>query len=379
MFNTIKKVKAHKELRIKDNKQKNKEYNTLDIKYKEMNNYLKNKKTTLNDISKELDSIKEELDILEKNKEHFTLNEIKKNSILLDRKCYLEDQYKLISSNSEIMDYYDMVGDVITSYYINKDNNDNQFIETKNILDFLSNTKRVKKNNLMEKYCQRIDGIRINHDDGSNRIKYCDECDVEKILDITESAYICPCCGDTENVILDEDKQIKDYSPYRRLNHFKEWLNQFQAKQNPDISEQVFVDIIKELNKIRFNDLSKLNKNNMKAILKKLNYNIYYEHVAYIINKLNNLDPPRITRDMERLFINMFYKIQEPWENNKQQSRKNFLSYSYVLHKFCELLDLDHLLGCFPLHKDSNKIIENDNIWEKICRQLHWEFIPSFT
>ena len=27
----------------------------------------------------------------------------------------------------------------------------------------------------------------------------------------------------------------------------------------------------------------------MKAILKKLDYNGYYEHVAYIINKLNNL------------------------------------------------------------------------------------------
>ena len=44
------------------------------------------------------------------------------------------------------------------------------------------------------------------------------------------------------------DKQIKDYSPYRRLNHFKEWLNQFQAKQSPEIPEQVFIDIVKELN-----------------------------------------------------------------------------------------------------------------------------------
>lgn len=366
-----------KTFRIKDIKNKNKEYYTLELKFKEMCNYLKTKKMSLQSIESELEHIKLQLDTLEKNKENFTLSDIKNNSILLDKKEQLEKQYNIIYSNYEVMDYYDTIGDVLELYYDKDTDNSNK--ECKNILDFLAINKKPKKNILMEKYCQRIDGIRINKDDGSNRIKYCSDCDTEKILDLTESAYICPLCGDTENVILDEDKQIKDYSPYRRLNHFREWLNQFQAKQSPDISEQVFIDIIKELNKLRFTDLSKLNKNNMKIILKKLHYNIYYEHVAYIINKLNNLAPPYITRDMEKIFINMFYKIQDPWEMYKQPNRKNFLSYSYVLHKFCELLDLDHLLECFPLHKDSDKIIENDCIWGKICKHLNWEFIPSFS
>jgi predicted RNA-binding Zn-ribbon protein involved in translation (DUF1610 family) len=263
--------------------------------------------------------------------------------------------------------------------------------ETKNIMEFLCNkkekqtlntlnneTKPVNRAGLFEKYCQRVEGIRVVHDDGSNRIKYCEECNIERILDMSESAYICPCCGDSEMIILDEDRQIKDYSPYRRLNHFREWLNQFQAKQSPDIPEQVFIDIVKELNKKRITDLSILNKKKMKIILKKLNYNSYYEHVAYIINKLNNLPPPKITRDMEKLFISMFFKIQEPWETFKQVDRKNFLSYSYVLHKFCELLELDHLFECFPLHKDPDKIMENDQIWEKICKYLKWEYISSF-
>ena len=81
---------------------------------------------------------------------------------------------------------------------------------------------------------------------------------------------------------------------------------------------------------------------------------------------------------MEKLFISMFYKIQDPWELYKHADRKNFLSYSYVLHKFCELFDLDHLLECFPLHKDSDKIMENDLIWDKICKHLKWEYISSF-
>ena len=39
----------------------------------------------------------------------------------------------------------------------------------------------------------------------------------------------------------------------------------------------------------------------------------------------------------------MFSKIQEPWGLYKPPGRKNFLSYSYVLHKFCQLLELDNL------------------------------------
>lgn len=365
-----------------------KESNTLDNKHRKMVKSFNEKKNDKQDIMNKIQDITLEIETLDDRRDLFDQNDIKKRAILLDKKQNLETQYHIINSNYDEMDYYDIAGDLITNYYEMRDNKEETTKETKNILEFLCNkkekqvasteTKNINRANLFEKYCQRVDGIRINHDDGSNRIKYCSECNIEKIFDMAESAYVCPCCGDSEMIILDEDRQIKDYSPYRRLNHFREWLNQFQAKQSPDIPEQVFIDIVRELNKNRITDLSTLNKKNMKAILKKLEYNSYYEHVSYIINKLNNLPPPKITRDMEKLFISMFFKIQDPWELYKQPNRKNFLSYSYVLHKFCELLELDHLLECFPLHKDPDKIMENDQIWEKICKYVKWQYISSF-
>jgi predicted RNA-binding Zn-ribbon protein involved in translation (DUF1610 family) len=376
--------------KYKENKQSTvKESNTLDNKHRLMVKHFSQQKNDRQSIMTQIKTINMEIATLDERRDHFTPTDLKQRASLLDKREELEQLYKSVSENYDEMDYYDNAGDLIKDYYEMRDNKDVQVKETKNILEFLCNKKEkqvipgnepknVNRANLFEKYCQRVDGIRINQDDGSNRIKYCQECHIEKILDMTESAYICPCCGDSEMIILDEDRQIKDYSPYRRLNHFREWLNQFQAKQSPDIPEQVFIDIVRELNKNRITDLSVLNKKNMKAILKKLEYNIYYEHVAYIINKLNNLPPPKITRDMEKLFISMFFKIQEPWEMFKQANRKNFLSYSYVLHKFCELLELDHLLECFPLHKDPDKIMENDQIWEKICKHLKWEYISSF-
>ena len=74
----------------------------------------------------------------------------------------------------------------------------------------------------------------------------------------------------------------------------------------------------------------------------------------------------------------MFNKIEPLWQQFKPIERKNFLSYPYVLYKFCELLELDHLLDCFPLHKQLDILMENDSIWKKICTDLNWDFISSF-
>jgi len=368
--------------KLEDISQNIKETQTLEKKHKELMLNFNTEKDNIDNYNDKLNNIDKEIIELDKYRNNFNTEDLKKRAILLNEKEDIELKKKIIEENYNEMDYYDKTGDLIIQYYELRDES-NDVKETKNILEFLGKKKKksnteINKAELFEKYYKRIEGIRINMDDGSQRIKYCNECHIEKILDYNVSSYICQCCGDIEEIILDEDIQIKDYSPYRRINHFREWLNQFQAKQSPEIPEYIYQDIITELNKNRITDLSQLNKKNMKAILRKLSYNPYYEHIHYIINKLSNLPPPKITRDMEKIFIKMFILIETPWEIYKKPNRKNFLSYSYVLYKFCELLELDHLLECFTLHKDPNKLMENDEIWEKICKYLKWEFISSF-
>ena len=58
-------------------------------------------------------------------------------------------------------------------------------------------------------------------------------------------------------------------------------------------------------------------------------------------------------------------------------TRKNFLSYSYVLYKFCQLLDKDEYLKYFTLLKSREKLHLQDQIWKKICEEVNWEFIQS--
>jgi hypothetical protein len=362
-----------------------KKISTLENKHRQKIKEFEIEKDSFSLLENKLNEINNEIDEIDKNREKFTNIDQHKRAILLDTKDDIEKKLHLLKNNITEMDYYDKTGDILINYY-NIKNVEDDPIESKNILSFLCKKKqvdekpknKVNKTDLFEKYCQITEGIRVNHDDGSKRIKYCLECKIEKILNIVESSYICPLCGDMEVIIIDEDVQIKDYSPYKRLNRFREWLNAFQAKQSPEIDNAIYNEIIDELNKRRITDLSILNREKMRNILKKLKFNYLYEHTHYIINKLTGLPSPKITRDMEKMFIRMFLMIQEPWSKYKPIDRKNFLSYSYVLHKFCELLELDHLLDCFPLHKQLDILMENDCIWKKICTDLNWDFISSF-
>jgi hypothetical protein len=277
------------------------------------------------------------------------------------------------------INYYDLTGDLLTEYYDIRDNN--QPFEIKNILEYLSPYNKNKKSintkaYLFDKFCQRVEGIRVNKDDGTNRIKYCNYCNIEKTLDLYDSSYICLECGDTEYIIIDEDKQIKEYSPYRRINHFKEWVNQLQAKETTEIPEEIYQTIINELNKYKNIDMSNITRVRMQDILKKLGYNKLYEHIPFIINKITGIMPPKIDRETEEKFIEMFTIIQDPWELFKPPNRKNFLSYPYVLYKFSELLEKDDLLKCFPMLQ-AQKLMEQDIIWYKFCKYLKWEFYST--
>ena len=372
--------------RIKKKKNKNKPNirgsTTLDKKHRQKVKQFNNKKKSESKIKKELSKIEQEIEILNGKRLNFTPDDQERRAELLNLKDQYNDELLNIQNNKDEMDYYDKAGDLITDYYKIRDNKEKDIQVSKSILEYLNpNSKKEDKNNrakIFEKFCQRIDGVRIKIDDGSKRIKYCNKCEVEKVLDHSESAYICPECGEMEIIIIDEDRQIKEYSPYKRMNHFREWLNQFQAKESTEIPESVFTDIVKEINRNRINDLSELNRDIMQSILKKLGYNNLYEHIPYIINKLSNLPPPKINSEIESRFLKMFMMIQEPWEIYKPKGRKNFLSYSYILYKFCELLELDELLEYFPLLKSPQKLMEQDQVWKKFCKYLKWEFYPTF-
>ena len=357
-----------------------KEFSTLDKKHREKVKEFDNNIDLIEKCENDINQIKLEIKFIEDQKKYDNKNLSRKN-LLFSKLDKLE--LKLIElKNNDEMEYYNKTGDIICDYYQSR-NIVKKKAKSKSIIEYLNNKKKNNNENensrskLFEKYCQRTEGIRLKVDDGSNRIKYCKVCNIEKILDIKKSSYICTQCGEMESVIIDEDNTIKEYSCYKRLSHFREWLTQFQAKESTDIDEDVYKDIVNELKKQRITDPKKLNRERMQKILFKLGYSHLYEHIPYIINKLSNIPPPKISPDIEKKFYDMFMMIQKPWEIYKPKGRKNIISYSYIIYKFCELLELDDLLRYFPLLKSGKKLMEHDEIWKKFCKYLKWEFYPT--
>jgi len=221
----------------------------------------------------------------------------------------------------------------------------------------------------------------------SVHIDQCPKCEYSNIIHMRSTAdLVCDGCGEivatamTEELTYREEQEtsekIINYS-YKRENHFNEWLSQFQAQEMTNIPEEVIEQLRSELKKMKIKNLEDITHAKIRGLLKKLRLNKYYEHVPYITNILNGIKPPNMPQELEETLRIMFKDIQRPFDDNCPSERKNFLSYSYVLYKFCELLGEDDFLQYFPLLKSKEKLYQQDVIWKKICHDLRWEFIPT--
>jgi len=336
-------------------------------------------------------------------------------SILEDKSSNLKKEINEIESNAELYDYYLKTGEILFNYYGIQEKIQNgvepvvRRVNTKakpgSILAALEDAARgddpvvsqpalqpekkgeeLRRDKLLESYLQKVDPehARSSHEIEFESFGDCPCCEIEMIFSSNEAVFTCAQCGFQDFVLIDSDKpSYKDpprevsYYAYKRINHFNEWLAQFQAKESTEIPTEVYDAIVLELKKEKIMDFRTLKHSKMKEILKKLKFNKYYEHIPHIMYRLNGQTGPVMTREVEEKLRYMFKEIQPSFQSHCPKGRSNFLSYSYVLYKFCELLELDEYLPCFPLLKNRDKLYIQDKIWQKICSDLSWEFIRS--
>ena len=213
----------------------------------------------------------------------------------------------------------------------------------------------------------------------------CGHCgSAKRVMNLQEGYVYCKCCHTIEYILIDHDKpSYKDspkeavYFAYKRINHFNEWLNQVQGKETTEIPEEIYDAILLEIKKQKLTNMASLTRARVKTILKKLRENKYYEHCPHIINRINGIPSPMFSQELEERLRHMFCMIQVPFLKHRPPHRKNFLSYSFCLNKMVQLLEKDEYLESFPLLKSREKLHQQDLIWQKICADLGWDFIPS--
>lgn len=192
----------------------------------------------------------------------------------------------------------------------------------------------------------------------------------------------------SSRIAYGEEVEFTSFS-YRRENHFQEWLNCFQAKESTTLlkkeaaaqknkEDMSVVELVaQKCAEMGHTDRSKIEMQHVREALKALRLSKYYENQQQITTRISGRPAPNMTPQQEEQVRCMFSAIIPLFEKHKPPDRRNFLSYAYCLYKFCELMGWDQFLPCFTLLKGADKLKKQDMIFEKICKDLDWEFIPS--
>ena len=241
---------------------------------------------------------------------------------------------------------------------------------------------KTNNHNFIDKYFNNIDSKYLNYDKFIYPSDICNVCKKGEMVYVeSEGMSICSNCSNSIKYLIEIDKPSYKEPPkevcfyaYKRINHLKEILAQFQAKESTNIPDEVFENIKNQIKKERIS-LNELTNKKTKEILKNLGYNKYYEHIPFIKDKLG-IRPPIMSAELEETLCNLFMELQKPYSKYCPKDRVNFLNYYYTLYKLCELLNERSFLPYFPMLKDREKRIEQDQIWKKICEDLGWKFIP---
>lgn len=386
------------------NDKKKNNLTTLDAKHNKIIEEFSQERDKLDEYRKQLLKIKETIEELSNEESegdmlidfHFQMREIKISNLKNEYEK-LEKKIENIESNQNDLQYHIDTLPILEQYYADNDIVTEEEPITMDVMAMFNEQHKQKivnkpaqnssnKADLFNSYMNIVEpqSVKSIKPEVIKDTNICPKCKQEMIVYSGEGTCICQQCGKTELVVIDSERpNYKDppmeigYFAYKRINHFNEWLAQFQAKESTDIPQDVLNQILLEIKKERINNMALIDNKKMREFLKKLRLNKFYEHIPHIINRLNGRPPMIMSRELEENLRIMFKEIQAPFLKHCPKGRKNFLSYSYVLHKFVQLLGLDEYIPSFPLLKSREKLHNQDLIWQKICSDLNWEFIKS--
>jgi len=363
---------------------------TLDTKHKEfLNEFSKDEyiivdyKNQLNELKQKFENEKETLTIESKLEITDRINELKEN---IKETKYKKRDY-LLDNSKYIFQYFEnkknISGGSKTEAHTNKSKAVNNFFKIKEEIDNSINIIQKNNDNIVLKYLSNVSDDFLDVNNFVYQTDVCQFCHKGELIPLEEEGImVCNSCSRTIPYLIENEKPSYKEPPkevcfyaYKRINHFKEILAQFQGKETTQIPYDVIENIKLQIKKERIS-VSQITNIKTKEILKKLGYNKYYEHIPFIKDKLG-IKPPIMSPELEETLCNLFIDLQSPYSKYCPDDRVNFLNYYYTAYKLCELLGEEKYLEHFPMLKDPEKRMEQDIIWKKICQELNWEFIPT--
>ena len=345
---------------------------TIDSKHKEFlhefsqdENIILEYKTEIQILKQKLNDENEIITIEEKLEMKDRILELKQ-----EIKCIQHKKKDYFLNNSKyIFEYFENKKNIssgtISQTNVNKSNIVNNFFKIKEEKNDENNLIQNDNKNIVLKYLTNISDDFLDINNFVYQTDICEVCNKGELIPLEdEGIMVCNICSRSIPYLIENEKPSYKEPPkevcfyaYKRINHFKEILAQFQGKETTQIPSEVIENIKLQIKKERI-ELSQISNIKTKEILKKLGYNKYYEHIPFIKDKLG-IKPPIMSPELEETLCNLFVELQSPYSKFCPDDRVNFLNYYYTAYKLCELLGEDNYLQHFPMLKEQKKVEDN--------------------
>ena len=330
--------------------------------------------------------LKDKLKTLEKNQidEYMDIKDKIKNVNHKIKTSTQEKKSYLLKNSKDIFQYFEEKQKISVGNNSQNTNALNSFFKIKSNKDVGDQYSQSRK--LYQKYWKNVNNEIILIQKFYHSTDQCEKCGIGEMIPQEEEGILTcnnSLCGRYTAYIVDNSRPSNkeppnevSYTAYIRLNHFKEILSQFQAKETTQIPPEVIEAIKQRIKKERITDTSQINYKTMREILRKLGLNKYFEHIQYI-NSLFGIQPPIMDDKLTETLCVLFIEIQQPWSLYCPPERVNFFNYTYTLYQLCVLLDQPQYLPFIPLLKDNVKQKQQDDTWKLVCHELDWQFFPT--
>jgi hypothetical protein len=391
-INTTAKIKRKEDIPL--NKENKNNVKNIDEKHTDiMTTFFVLEKDTIPNLMHEKSVLKKKLKHLQNNAkqhtdEYFEIQDRMEDIREEIRRLKLQKKKYLLDNSKYIFNYYEEKQKISNGKNMKNVDSINQFFKIKaksNESADINSDKYKSSKKIYQEYWKNVEGEIMHLQEYVLQTDTCLICrQGELIPQEEEGVLICNNveCGKFLLHIVDNQKPVNkempnevSYTAYIRLNHFKEILSQFQAKETTKIPDEVIDAVRKRIQKERRN-ISEINYKEMRNILSILGYNKYFEHIQYI-NSMLGIQPPVMDDELIETLCILFIEIQQPWALFCPITRTNFFNYTYILCQLCILLDQRQYLPYIPMMKDRIKQLEQDMIWKKVCDYLDWEYFPT--
>ena len=173
--------------------------------------------------------------------------------------------------------------------------------------------------------------------------------------------HICSLCfcidyGITDPFVEYKDRPLPPSSPYEKLTHFKEKIEELSGSNTVLIPDEI-MELCKNAN----------NQEEIKTVLQLHKQKKYYSCV-YLIMRQKGIQIPQLFQHEKERLIRLFKQIEAIY--NKIKRKTNMINYHFLLSKMLPMIGRADLVPfLFVLHS-ARKKKEYDLLWQKLIKLL---------